>query len=514
MFSRRHKDDEGSALVAAVGVAMIGAALCLIVVAQSISVTRDAGRDAVRTSEVHAAEAVVDTLIERLNVSNPCPTVTFNNVAQGSVAVNVVATISYADAAGPLTTCTGGVIVGTPTRATISATSTPVQASVGLEPVRTLEASVQLVPRAGHSAAIYSATQPSNGAGFTLGPLIPTDTANVWVDAGNFDCNTNITIDGNLTVVQGSTTMSGGCSVSGHVWTQTSLTVNSSSSLPRAGDGVTVRTGNLNIANANQVFYGNIELGGVVTGWNANTMQVINGSVFTNQTIPNLTPIGLPVVGIVPSDWAGFTFKSRAGWKADMIAGTVGGINTYQTGQLDSCTLANWMANSQTGGFAYVNLPQFVAYDLTGTTGLGCSQLKLQNIHFVLTGDVVFFVKDLSATNPVEAVSGDGQPHNIWFIVPNKNHPSMPSGYASGNITFDSASNKFQNPISIFLYTPGNLNFNNPTLTSGQMYAKKVTIGPNTQFEYTSVGIPGVNLSTTHAVGSDVSVEYKRETSP
>jgi len=138
----------------------------------------------------------------------------------------------------------------------------------------------------------------------------------------------------------------------------------------------------------------------------------------------------------------------------------------------------------------------------------------LQNIHFVLTGDVVFFVKDLSATNPVEAVSGDGQPHNIWFIVPNKNHPSMPSGYASGNITFDSASNKFQNPISIFLYTPGNLNFNNPTLTSGQMYAKKVTIGPNTQFEYTSVGIPGVNLSTTHAVGSDVSVEYKRETSP
>lgn len=517
MFSRSTNDDEGSALVAAVGVAMIGAALCLIVVAQSISVTRDAGRDAVRTSEVHAAEAVVDTLIERLSVSNPCPTVTFNNVAQGTVKVNVVATITYANAAGPLPTCTGGVIAGTPTRATISATSTPVQASVGLEPVRTMEASVQLVPRAGHSAAIYSATQPGTGSGFTLGPLVPADTANVWVDSGNFDCNTDITIDGDLTVVQGWTKLQTNCSVSGHLWTQSGLTVNSGSHLPRSGHGVTVRSGDLTINNANEVFNGDIVLGGVLTGWNANTMQVNNGSVYQNQTIANVSPIGLPVIGIVPSDWPAFTFKDRAGWKTDMINHTDGGIQNYAYSghnSLDDCTLAPWMNTTTTGGLVYVHLPPFTAYDLTGKTGLGCNSVSWQYVHLVLTGDVVFFVKDLQARNPIEAVSGDGLPHNIWFIVPNASHPSMPSGYTSGDIGFHSAGNNFQDPIKIFMYTPGTIDFYNTTQTVGQIYANKVNVHPTSQFLYSPIGVPGVNLSTTLAVGSNVTLEYKRETSP
>ncbi len=512
MFNVRSKDDRGSALVAAVGVAMIGSALCLVVVAQAISVTRDAGRDAVRTSEVHAAEAVIDTVIERLNVTNPCPSLTFNDVAQGSVAVNVVATISYANDAGPLTTCSGGVIAGTPTRATISATSTPVNASVGIEPVRTMEASVQLVPRAGQSAAVFSASSPTLGAGFSLSPLIPSDTANVWVNTGDFICNTNTTIDGDLTAAQGMIKLNGGCSVGGHVWAQTKLDVVSTATF-RAGDGVTVRSGGMAISDANQKFYGNIILGTGITGWNQNTMQVINGSVFTNQTVPNVTPVPLPSIGIVPADWAGFTFKDRSGWKTDVLNGTVGGINQWQKTTLDQCKLANWMADAQTGGYAYVNVPPFSAYDLTGTTGLGCSQMTLQNIRFVLTGDVVFFVRDMIANTPIQAVSGDGQPHNIWFIVPDKNHVSMPSGYTSGNIGLSSAGNLFQNPIRLFLYTPGEINFNSTSYTDGQIYANKVNLGAHSYFRYVSVGVPGVNLSTAYAVGSDVTVEYKRETS-
>lgn len=509
----RSIDDRGSALVAAVAVAMIGVALSTVVVAQAIVITRDAGRDATRTSAVHAAEAALDSVTEMLSVQKPCA-VTFENVAQGTVAVDVDVEITYADANGPLTDCVAGQIQGTPVRATIVATSTPVGETFGVTPQRSMEAAVQLEPRAGHSAAIFSATAPETGAGFELAPLIPADTANVWVDSGDFNCHSNVNIEGDLTVVQGTITMQNNCTVDGHVWAQSGVVVNSNAAY-RSGDGMTVRNGNLLIHNAGQVFYGDIFLGGTLEGWNSQFMEVIGGQVFENATIPNLDPMGLPVIGVVPSDWAGFTFKDRNGWKNDMMAGTVGGINVHQTGQLDNCTLANWMANTQTGGLAIVDVPPFAAYDLTGRGGPGCSSsLVFQNVRLQLTGDVVFFVRDIQSYNPMEIVSADGQPHNVWFIVPHRDHPSMHGGYNSGNIGFHSANNKFQDPINIFIYTPGEVQFHNSTYTNGQVYANKVFTHTQSEFRYTPINVPGVDLAVgASSSGYYVTLEYKREVS-
>ncbi len=513
----KNSDDAGSALVAAVGVAIIGLALCTIVVTQSIVVTQDAARDSVRTSEVHAAEAAVDTVIELLNVSNPCPSVTYNDVAQGTVAVDVVVNISYADNSGPLTTCNSGTIAGTPTHAVVTATSTPVDEVSGIQPSRTVEASVQLVPRAGHSAAIYSATQPQTGAGFSLAPLIPDDTANVWVDDGNFQCNTSVGIDGDLTVVNGGVTMNQNCYVTGAMWAKNYVTVNTQYSGYRVGDGLTVQSGNLNIQNANQKFRGDVILGGTVTGWNANTMTVTDGGIYQNQTVATVTPIGLPVVGVVQTDWPGMVFKDKDGFKTDMLASAVGGINQYQTGQLDNCTVANWMGNATTGGMVVLRPPANVAYDLTGKTGTKCSSgtLTFQNVRFELTGDLVIFAHNFQAYNPIQVVSADGLQHNVWFIVPNDAHPSMPASYsdAGGNIGFHSASNLFADPVQVFLYSPNTIDFYNSTSTTGQIYANQVNVHPTSTFKYSPIGVPGVDLSTTTAVGSDVTIEYKRETS-
>jgi len=165
------------------------------------------------------------------------------------------------------------------------------------------------------------------------------------------------------------------------------------------------------------------------------------------------------------------------------------------------------------GGKAEVTLPASVAYDLTGSTGVGCNQITMQNIRFLATGDVVFFVRELAAYNPVEIISKDGQAHNVWFIVPHQAHPSTPGSYSHGNIGFHSQDNLFKSPIQIMMYTPGELNFYNKSETNGQLYANKVNVHPKSEFKYSSIGIPGVDLSTNHAVGSYVTIEHKREVS-
>jgi hypothetical protein len=512
-------NDEGSALVAAVGVAIIGIALCLVVVWQAVVVTQDAARDSVRTSQVHAAEAAVDAVIESFNVANQCGPITFDSIAQGTVAAKVVVEIAYADNSGPLTTCNNGVISGTPTRATVRATATPVNATAGIQPSRTVEAGVQLIPQVGHSAAIYSATQPQTGAGFSLGPLIPDDTANVWVNSGNFLCNTSVGIDGDLTVVTGGVTMNNNCFVTGSMWTKNTVTINTTHTGNRVGGDLTVQAGNLDLNNAGQRFGGDVILGGKVNGYHANTM-VVGGGLYENQTVLEMTSVPLPIVGIVPSEWDGMIGpRDRTGFKNDLLSSgvVVGGINQYQTGQLDSCTIADWMANSKTNNKVVVRPPANVMYDLTGKSGAKCTsdKLVLQNVRFELSGDLVIFAKSFDAYNPVEVVSLDGAPHKVWFIVPHDQHSSMPAAYShsGGGIHFHSQSNNFMDPIQVFLYSPGTIDFYNSTSTTGQIYGNQVNVHPTSTFKYSPIGIPGVDLATSTSVGSKVAIEYKRETS-
>src|SRR5690554_6791166 len=115
-------DDEGSALVAAIGVSIVGFMLSIVIIGVAIVSARDSGRDRVRTIEVHAAESVLDKAILALETSAPC-SFSPETVGGGATAIDVDVLVEYFDEAGaPLTTCAGGVIVGTPAKALVSAT--------------------------------------------------------------------------------------------------------------------------------------------------------------------------------------------------------------------------------------------------------------------------------------------------------------------------------------------------------------------------------------------------------
>ena len=58
--------ERGSALVAAVAVALIGIALATVVVSASISLAQDSGEDRARTSSIHTAEGGIDAAYAEL----------------------------------------------------------------------------------------------------------------------------------------------------------------------------------------------------------------------------------------------------------------------------------------------------------------------------------------------------------------------------------------------------------------------------------------------------------------
>ena len=119
----RH-DDSGIALVSAMGVALIGITVASLVIIQTVVASSDSGRDRLRTSEVHSAEAAIDATMAELEVSTPCGAPSFSplRMGSGSQETQVTVTIQYYDASGAIT-CNAGVPARMPSRAVVQATS-------------------------------------------------------------------------------------------------------------------------------------------------------------------------------------------------------------------------------------------------------------------------------------------------------------------------------------------------------------------------------------------------------
>ncbi len=519
------RSDEGSALVAAIGVAMIGFMLSVVVVGVAIATARDSGRDRVRTIEIHAAESVLDEAILGLEEGSPC-TFSPEVVGGGATSIDVAVDVDYFDDAGsPLTTCAGGQIVGTPAKAILTATGTSQQEMVGIEPSRSILAEVRITPIETEEAgsAIFSAGAFSTGAGFSMSALNPSDHARVWIDSGNWTCSTSVTIDGDLVVPSGKVNFqNGSCMATGDVWAKTGFySCCPPSGTFTIGGNLTVYSGNLTIDNP-QKFGGNVSIGGTIsTGghWNNTTVA---GTVCSNNVgspcgeLENYLPVGLPEIDYVPSDWTGFVVKQPADFAT--LVKTAWGIapGSWQESSIDGqpCSPPGWMSSNP------INLTSTeTIYNMTSCTfgsGSGGGLLTLK-----VYADTVFFSKSFSAPNGLKIQSGDGQPHTIYFIVPEGGtanngiaESSCRGSYCPGNIGFTSGGIQVQEPMSIFLYTPAQLQFPNTSNTRGQMYAGTVTVGAGSGvFKYESVALPGGYLTSSESSseGSTIEIISKRE---
>ncbi len=499
-FITRRQDDSGVALVMAMGVALLGIMVAGVVVTMTITAANDSGRDRVRTAEVHSAEAAVDTTMAILQATTPCPGPAFSGLTYGSgpEASTVVVEIKYLKKTATSTielTCSGGLLSDVPTQAIISATSTAVIAQQGLQPVRTLEAKVNLTPvySPGAKAAIFSANGLGTSASFHLEPGTPGESSNVWIDSGDWTCkggSSQIKTVGSVFLPGGSLDLQNNCVVDGDVWVQNNLTTSSSSESNAVSGSMTVRSGNLNLSKAITI-NGAARLGGAT-----DTDLTALGGITANMgaaAIPNLTSVGLPQIEWSQASWEGegFTYQTAADFGARMDA-SWGGSNS----PCDSWNKSTPIA-LPTGKTVY-----YLPSSCPGTIDIKKGALELH-------GDTAIFLNGLSVTQTFTVTSVGGS-HKLWIIVPY----SAPST-GSRSLDSNSTSITFDANTEAFLYAPGLVSMNPHGNYRGQIYGGTVDLKNDSDMVYENVGVPGVDLgaSTSSIVGFEVELVNKREVS-
>lgn len=523
----RAGSDEGSALVAAIGVAVVGIALSTLVVSQAIMVMNDAARDRVRTIEIHAAEAGLDSSLKFLEAETPCTGVMAVGESPNAVDVNVV--FKYFDAGGATLTCTDGTLSGVPAKATVTSTSTADSAATGgVSPIRRIEAEVYLVPKTVPSmgAAIFAGTKLVADNSSTVSPLDPEHAAQVWVEGSteSFSCRNSLEIVGDLIVPEApSVELTNSCTITGNVWVRNNLNVNSHPTV--TGDIVVFSpTSKFGVSN-NPYFGGDLSLGGDFANewdWTHGNYTLVgtacsNGPLGLEPTcgpLPEYTPKGLAEVDYYPDDWSDFTEKTKAQWGEDVVS-QLTFSNTWAKPQYltNPCRMDNTLPNN-------IKLPAGNwIYDLR-SCDFNSSNTRVIEFY----GDVAIFAKSFTTSNQFLLKSGDGQPHNVWFIVPDggtkanvvaecTTRTSVTPTYTPGNIQFSNQNEVAEN-IQLFVYTPCTANISNKSDLRGQIYGGRVNINSNFDLLYAGMGIPGVDLNgdpTTVPGGYSVEIASKRE---
>lgn len=510
-LAMRH-DDSGIALVVAMGVALVGITVASLVIAQTVMASSDSGRDRLRTTEVHAAEAAIDATMAELEASTPCLKPSFSPKTYGSGAqqTSVAVTIQYYDDAGAIG-CSGGVPTRLPDRAIVQATSEGTGDGLGLQPVRTVEAELNLTPRVNlsNNAAIFSSMDLTTSTGLKLSPALLDQQADVWVDSGSWYCNVPTTITGGLYLPTGGLKFNNGCFISGDTWVQQNFEVTGADPVKNTiGKNLTVRGNLKHVASNNWRVGGNVTIGGTET---TNGRVLIAGG--TKQvgvgagSIANMTAVGIPQISYIPGDWTskGFVIRSKADIAADIKSQWVLGAKPWTHTNIDNCDWAGWISEGKPLKFPTNLTTQNTVYDLRSCTNVTPNN----NITFEFYADTALFVKNYNSTGTVIFKSGDGKPHKVWIIS-----PIAGGGYTPGNIT-SSPEMSVQAPLETFWYTPLTLTLKSASSIRGQVYGGTVSMSSPVTFEYTDVGVPGVSLvsAVKSANGFVVELAYKREVS-
>ncbi|MFC6450203.1 hypothetical protein ACFP82_08905 [Cellulomonas gelida] len=508
------RDDRGSVLVAAVAVAIVGVMLALTVVGSVIVATRSSGKDRARSTEVHAAEGIVDHVYADLETATPCRWPATGSASAGTTPSRVTgnATIAYFDKDGKALTCASGAVTGG-TAATAVVTAT---AKEGDGSTRTMQSKVALTPSVitGRGAAIFAANSIMTTNSFTVTTALPDTAVDVWVDSGDVDCNSGVTVNGNLIVVSGGgVRISGACRVTGNLWSKKDVEIS------QAHTGGLQSVGQSLFATANARMNSGVKIGqdvvltGALTQWGP--IQV-GGAIRTGvgaAQIPQYIKKGLPEVTYRPSDWVGFanTGDRQAAYRTWVRANAAAnGAPSWASSMNASgtqCTVA---------GASYdLNGPLVGPTVPTVFDTRNCATTQFENgLNIRLRSDMVIFANSFYSTGNFRVTSADGAQHKFWIIVPDKN----PNGVAEcaggiGNIKGDSGSLAVA-PITVFMYTPCTIDTNNDTQIHGQLYGGTVNLRNPVTINYVPIGIPGVDLPSTDPVGNAgyrVDVVYKRE---
>ena len=467
---RRTQDEEGVALVTALLVTMVLASISVTVVGLSVHNSTASGYDRNRLLAVDSAEAGLDAVLSTMahtgTTSLPCGPGAVTEVlpttppAQYRVKVTYYATFPPSGTAMdcPLTDAArpaGAVVVSRGTAAPGS--HQPVK--------RTMQTQIRLTPIYGaFGQAIFSNSGLQLDNNLTVTGDQGND-GNLYTN-GTWNCTNNSIINGSV-YAQGGASMTNGCSVAQDVWAGGAISMSNSGHI---GHDVTSSTSSVTMSNSATVIH-NATAGTACTGCDGR----VGGAITPTHVSPAPPYLAFPTV-----DYDAFA------WQA-------GGFDVSHT--FSSCSSA--MSFAMDVGSATKTVVRITpACALALATG-STVQLR-EDLAIVTDGSI-------STVNKTVFQSADGQPHNLYLIVPST---AVGGGCANGTHDISIANNTDFNNVRLFIYSPCNVSFNNNNNgLGGQIFGGTVSITNLYSLQFSPMLIPGSGLVT----GYNSDIAFLRE---
>jgi hypothetical protein len=481
MTHRRIRDDEqGAALIVAIGVCFVVLLLSTVIVSQAIHNNQSSGYDRRRLASVNGAEAGLDYYFNYLENTSASSLVTtaVSNVKVGTAPNLTTFTITptfYSDRAG--TTA----FSGTPSSSNYPRSVRLVSvATSDSGATRKMESFVQLAPVfGGLTGALIANSNTTFSNNFTVNGNNGND-GDVYVLSGNFTVPAGLeTIKGSLWVTSGTATIGTGLHLYGDVWANGSVTIDH----PGAQiDGAAKSTTSSVVVSSGAVD-GNAYYctGGAPSNVAGTKTQTCSLGSPPTQTFPQIR--------FDASAWA-----DQGYYEKDFTGATA---CTDAQAYIEGTTSGTWNGGSgipsgYTGVVVYINNPCVYSNSNNATISLG------GNLGIVSNGS--FNLSQQSTWN------GSGSMRNLYFmsVYPSAGSPSCPTqDVALGNNT------NFNSLVQTFVYSPCTATMsNNNTAFSGQVIGTTLTIGNNFSMTYKPLLVPGANV-----VGFKEDIAYIREVS-
>lgn len=449
--SRPNRPEQGSALVAVIGVVAVGLILTLVVAGSLVSGMGFTSATRAGVQSQAAADAGVAAARAGLNTVGNCATQPTPGKYVSTVEPVYTATLQYNAGAGwqngcPTATTTQVRIVS---KGTSLAKGVAGRSSGDTSTVETVVGWLTPgVDPSGVGMYLYKGGLFEANSSLDLSEI---EGAGLMVKDGNLDCLKNGSkINGNV-YVNGDLTFTGSCTVLGDAWVTGKATLGSG-----LIDG-DLTAGSVSPANPGKPPAGS----GQVTGrWNP------PGAV--PPVVPNWTEVTFK-----PDDWKD---ASGAPYEVKVLSG-------------GACTFSN---NQRIGGTISGKPVILDARSCSNGVEAG------NNDNVILTSDVVIFANRFTGNNAGSYTSSSTGVRQLWFITPDPNPTDgKPSCVSPAGDFVVKNKLEIKAPVQAFLYSPCKFDAKNTFTWNGQLYTGEYSdVKNNSGFTFAQMGIAGVDLDT------------------
>lgn len=450
----RGGDDRGSALVAVLGVMVVGLILTTLITSSVINAYAFSSSTRAGVQAHAAADAGIAAARAGLYQTASCSSQPTPGTYSATGSTTYTAVVQHDSGSGWQAGCpdlnsTRVRIVST---GQASARGVAGATSGNTRQVEAIFTWVTPGPRpSGAGIDLYQGGQVEANSALDL-----TESSGLIVQNGNLDCSKNNSVINGSVIVTGNLTFTGSCSVNGNASVSGAATLGSGKIL-----------GNLSAASVSP---------------NPPGTQV-TGTYTQTAAIPPTPP------------WADITYRP-----GDWLTAT-GAQYQVKTAPTDlSCTLPNGTLGGTGGNPVIINM-------------LGCTDGPSvgNNTTVSLTSDVVIFANQFNfgSVNSLTFTSGTGSLHRLWFITPDNTADHQPTcnrtaaaPNTQGDFTVKNSltvSDTFAttNTIQAMLYTPCAFQGKNGFTWNGQIYAGQYSyVQNNPAFTYAPIGVAGYSLDT------------------